>query len=107
VCCDFAERLHNDAEIAGLKCAYVAIDLSTGGHAIVAFQTSDKGLIYIDDTGSSQEPHPLRSVKTVNFVVGSDFKPVSLFPQKGWLSTYDSVGTVIAMKVEWDGNWNN
>jgi hypothetical protein len=57
VCSDFAERLHNDAELAGIRCAYVYIDLSTGAHAIDAFQTSDEGLIYVDDTGPSQDPH--------------------------------------------------
>jgi hypothetical protein len=107
VCSDFAERLHNDAEIAGLRCAYVAIDLSTGGHGIVAFQTTDKGLIYIDDTGPSQSPHPVRSVKTVNLSIGSDFIPVSLFPEKGWKSTYDTIGIVIDMKINWDGDWKN
>jgi hypothetical protein len=107
VCSDFSERLHNDAEIAGIRCAYVSIDLSTGGHAIDAFQTTDRGLIYIDDTGPSQEPHALRAVKTVNLAVGSEFIPVSLFPESGWDATYDSTGTVIDFKVIWDGTWNN
>ena len=80
VCSDFAERLHNDAEMQGIRCAYVSIDLSTGGHAIDAFQTTDRGLIYIDDTGPSQVPHSLRAVKTVNPQVGSNYAPVSLFP---------------------------
>ena len=53
VCSDFAERLHNDAEMAGIRCAYVSVALSTGLHALDAFQTSDKGLIYIDDTGAA------------------------------------------------------
>ena len=107
ICCDFAERLHNNAEKAGIRCAYVAIDLSTGGHAIDAFQTTDRGLIYFDDTGPDQEPHPIRAVKTVDFQVGSKFIPVSLFPERGWDSTYDSIGMVIDMKIEWDGTWNN
>jgi hypothetical protein len=107
VCSDFAERLHNDAEMAGIRCAYVSIDLSTGGHAIDAFQTTDEGLIYIDDTGPSQEPHSLRAVKTVDLQVGSEFTPVSLFPEAGWDSTYQITGTVIDFKVIWDGTWNN
>jgi hypothetical protein len=107
VCSDFSERLHNDAEMAGIRCAYVSIDLSTGGHAIDAFQTTDRGLIYIDDTGPSQEPHALRAVKTVNLSTGSEFIPISLFPESGWDATYDSTGTVIDFKVIWDGTWNN
>ena len=107
VCSDFAERLHNDAEMAGIRCAYVSIDLSTGEHAIDAFQTTDEGLIYIDDTGPSQEPHSIRAVKTVDLQVGSEFTPVSLFSESGWNSTYESIGTVIDFKVIWDGTWNN
>jgi hypothetical protein len=108
VCADFAERLHNDAEMAGIRCAYVSMELSIGGHALNAFQTTDKGLVYIDDTGSSQDPHPLRSVKTVNqIVVGRPYIPIALFPETGWSQAYDSVGTVINIEVFWDGSWNN
>jgi len=28
ICADFAERLHNDAEMAGIRCAYVSLELS-------------------------------------------------------------------------------
>ena len=62
ICADFAERLHNDAEMDGIRCAYVSLELSIGGHAIDAFQTTDRGLIYIDDTGISS-PGPTRCIK--------------------------------------------
>jgi hypothetical protein len=116
VCADFAERLHNDAEIAGIRCAYVSVDLSgytdpyhygipsTTGHALDAFQTTDRGLVYVDDTNS---PGPTRSVTTVNVQVGQRYIPQSLFPESGWSSTYDSMGTVANILMIWDGNWNN
>jgi len=50
-----------------------SIDLSTGGHAIDAFQTTDRGLIYIDDNGAVSRTSALRAVKTVNLAVGSEF----------------------------------
>ena len=106
VCADFAERLHNDAEMDGIRCAYVSLELSTGGHAIDAFQTTDRGLIYIDDTGISS-PGPTRCVKTVNVVVGQDYIPTSLFPEAGWENTWDDMGTVINSQVIWDGTWTN
>ncbi|GAJ14543.1 unnamed protein product, partial [marine sediment metagenome] len=65
ICADFAERLHNNAEKAGIRCAYVSVDISgysdpygygipsDTSHALVAFNTTDKGLVYIDDTGIS------------------------------------------------------
>ena len=50
VCADFAEGLHNNAEVAGIKAAWVGIDIEDNeeGHALNAFETTDKGLVYID-----------------------------------------------------------
>lgn len=55
ICADFAERLYNDSELAGIKCGYVVVQLQgvTGGHALDAYQTTDKGLVYVDDTGAT------------------------------------------------------
>lgn len=52
VCGDFAEQLHNNAEEKGIRAAIVFIDFKDDpiGHALNAFYTSDKGLVYIDDT---------------------------------------------------------
>ena len=105
VCSDFAERLHNDAEIGGIRCAYVSVDLSTGLHALDAFQTTDRGLIYVGDTGVVPGNGVSRCVKTVSIAVGQNFQPVSLFPTPGYSSTWDVVGTVISFQVTWDGTW--
>jgi hypothetical protein len=53
VCSDFAERLHNNAEAAGIKAGWVSIDYADGsiGHAINVFETTDMGLVFIDCTG--------------------------------------------------------
>lgn len=52
VCADFAALLHNRAEAAGIKAAYVSVDFTDGpAHAINAFNTTDRGLVYIDSTG--------------------------------------------------------
>lgn len=53
ICSDFAETIHNNAEAAGLRAAWVGIDIEgeTEGHALNAFQTTDLGLVYIDCTG--------------------------------------------------------
>jgi len=55
MCGAFAEDVHNNAEIAGIKAAWVAVDFEGGGagHALNAFQTTDKGLVYVDCTGES------------------------------------------------------
>jgi hypothetical protein len=109
VCADFAERLHNDAEMTGIRCAYVSISIAgTPGHACNAFQTTDRGRVYIDDTGwVANEPHPIRAVSTVSIVVGQSYTPVSLFHEAGWQDSYVSMGTVTNFQVVWDGTWNN
>ncbi|MBM3883489.1 MAG: hypothetical protein FJ387_27925 [Verrucomicrobia bacterium] len=56
VCTEFAVALHDAAEGAGIRCALVTVKFTRGiGHALNAFQTTDKGLVYVDCTGS---PHP-------------------------------------------------
>jgi len=57
VCSDFAEDVHNNAEAAGIRAAWVSIKFAgtSEGHALNAFETTDKGLIYIDCTGDSLE----------------------------------------------------
>jgi len=52
VCADFAAMLHDRAETDGIKSAYVSVDFTDGpGHALNAFNTVDRGLVYIDCTG--------------------------------------------------------
>jgi hypothetical protein len=55
VCSDFAETLHNNAEVAGIRSGYVGIDWQNGGlgHAVNVFETTDMGIVYIDCTGQS------------------------------------------------------
>jgi len=57
VCADFAEDVHNNAEAAGIRAASVSVDFegSDEGHALNAFDTIDRGLVYIDCTGQSFE----------------------------------------------------
>ena len=57
VCADFAEILHNNAEASGVKAAWVSVDFTVGdGHALNAFDTTDKGLVYVDCTGGGFSP---------------------------------------------------
>jgi hypothetical protein len=53
VCGDFAETLHNNAEEFGYKTAYVTVTFEEDVemHALNAFETVDKGLVYVDCTG--------------------------------------------------------
>ncbi|MBU2009400.1 MAG: hypothetical protein KJ624_06165 [Chloroflexi bacterium] len=52
-CSGFAITLRDRAWRYGFRSAYVEISFGeTTGHALTAFQTTDKGLVYIDDTGN-------------------------------------------------------
>jgi len=55
-CVDFAETLHNNAEQNGIRAAFAAILYERPPHhAINAFKTTDKGMVYIDCTGIKME----------------------------------------------------
>ena len=48
VCSHFARDVCNNAEEEGIRCAFVEIRYADGGHAIVAFDTVDEGLVYFE-----------------------------------------------------------
>lgn len=48
VCSHFARDVCNNAEAEGLRCAFVELRYSEGGHSIIAFDTIDEGLVYFD-----------------------------------------------------------
>jgi len=54
ICVDFAEEVHNNAERQGIKAALVCL---TGvDHALNAFQTTDRGLVFVDCTNEEYCP---------------------------------------------------
>ena len=47
-CRHFATEVNNNAEAEGLRCAFVLLCFDRGQHAVVAFDTTDRGLVYIE-----------------------------------------------------------
>jgi hypothetical protein len=47
-CRHFATEVDNNAEAAGLRAGFALLCFKQGQHAVVAFDTTDKGLIYIE-----------------------------------------------------------
>jgi len=47
-CRHFATEVDNNAEAAGLRCAFVLLCFERGQHAVVAFDTTDRGLVFIE-----------------------------------------------------------
>jgi hypothetical protein len=102
-CGDFAELLHNNAEASGMRAAIVAIELrpasmaeGTTHHSLNAFETTDKGLMYIDTTSSAQGFY---ADKAVRVEVGQEYQPVSIFPQPGQMQTWPSMGRLVAIDI--------
>lgn len=95
VCSNFAEMLYYHAEKAGINAGYVNLRLdpdvssytsgcgySIGGfHACNVFNTTDRGLIFIDDTGTEVgdgEP------TIVDIAVGQLYQPISILSDTDW-----------------------
>ena len=86
MCGDFAEDLHNNAENSGIKAAWVGIQFEddSTAHALNAFVTTDRGLVYIDTTSTepgSDRPRHMDCVVTID--VGDRLRPKLLFAS-GW-----------------------
>jgi flagellar basal body-associated protein FliL len=70
VCVDFSAAVNNNAEAEGIRCAIVDMFHPEGyGHTIVAFETTDKGLIFI-------EPQFDREVE---LIVGKSYSQINNF----------------------------
>lgn len=92
VCADYAEKVHNNAEAAGIAAAWVGIDLNGDGasdHACNAFNTVDRGIIYIDCTEGD---------KLVNLAENTVYAPVTII-EDGY--EYEPLGTVKSFEITW------
>jgi len=108
VCEDFAEMLQSHARSAGWRCAIVNVQLSgypdwfgygipsNTGHACNAFNTPDRGLVYIDDT-RTPGAGPTNQDNIVDIQVGEEYIPMALFPSPGWESASLSMGVVVSI----------
>jgi hypothetical protein len=107
VCSDFAEILHNNAESAGIRAAYLSIDFADGsiGHAINAFQTTDKGLINIDCTGQSVFSQLEDEAST--FVFGSWDKVayIEIGQKYGIIGLEEALSPDYTFYLEYDQKW--
>ena len=103
MCGNFAEELHNSAERAGLRAAVVMIGLEEDSyHALNAFKTTDRGLIFIDCTGVPPNgARPRNCDKVAEVELSKEYKAKSIFPNLGWESYWESMGTVEEVRVYW------
>ena len=78
VCFDYAADLNNNADAAGIQAAYVRLRSTDWGHAVVAFDTIDRGLIYIEPQSDAEvklvigQPYPWQQVNATSPLSSSD-----------------------------------
>jgi uncharacterized repeat protein (TIGR01451 family) len=122
VCSDAAERVHNDAETAGFRCAWVSIDFINQcatinpvtkaivvGHACNLFNTTDKGLIGIDCTSGSYPTYIDAGISLsmwdneVSLVTGEEYTPILLysFPGSDKLKQFTPMGKIADIYIFW------
>jgi len=87
VCDDFSAEVNYNAELEGIRAAYVYLSFpGLGRHAIVAFETIDRGLIFI-------EP---QSDREVELVIG---EPFPWYQVGAWTRDYDD--PIIEIQIIW------
>lgn len=93
-CGDYAECVQHNAENMGYKCGWVFIELDDGNHACNAFNTTDRGLVFVDCTTFDS---------IVDVTDGSVYKPIPLTKLLGYNSgvSADPMGVVKSYKIEW------
>jgi len=78
VCRHFSQEINNNSEKQGIRCAYIGIIFSGDEpHAILAFNTTDKGMIYYDSSYYSMynsiTEHENGYYWKINLEIGKDY----------------------------------
>jgi len=110
VCADFAALLHNRAETAGIKAAYVSVEFAEGpAHALNAFNTTDRGLVYIDCTGPGfQSPTFGDSLDGQDIYAEYDKVAYIVVGQAYGLITLDKATSFdYGFYEQWEQQWND
>ncbi len=106
VCHDFALTLQDNAKKEGWRCALLSVQLSgypdfynygipsNTGHALNAFETTDRGLVYIDCTSTHRFSG--NADKIIDVKIGKEYMAKSIFPTSGW-GEWLSMGKVVSI----------
>lgn len=101
ICGNFAETVHNNAEAAGIRAAWISVDFKgeSDGHALNAFNTVDRGLVYVDCTGETS----FGKYKVIPQIGSSESRPKVYGEAESWdkiayISTGEEYG-VIGLEV--------
>jgi hypothetical protein len=106
-CADYA--LQHNAERKGINCAWVYVDLiesaknNFADHSCNAFNTTDRGIIFIDVVGvvDSSVRHPSDMDKIVDIRRGELYTPISIFWDRD-NTTWEDSGIVSDYSIFWE-----
>ena len=93
-CEHFAQLVNNNAENRGMRCAYVTLYFydTDGGHAIVGFDTIDKGMVYIE---------PQSDEWVENLEVGNDYWTDCVVPKGNYYYEEAPNDTIKEVLIFW------
>ena len=86
ICTDFTTEVNNNAEEQGIHCATVYIIYPETGHSVVAFDTTDRGMIFI-------EPQYDKEIK---LTIGSGYSA-----SNGFIKPPDLDDTIVRYLIMW------
>jgi HAMP domain-containing protein len=99
-CGNFAQDLHNRAEAHGIRAAFVAVHFyDAPSHALNAYKTTDRGLVYIDDTGDKVKRAGVSLDRLVELAKDDIYNTSFLFP--AYLSTTPEDRKVESIEIYW------
>lgn len=91
-CVNFSNDLITNAAKQGIRAAYVNIDFpDSSGHSIVAFNTTDKGFVYIESQDDDE----------VNLRVGAHYYQCEIAPPGYYFTAPSYDDTVVRFVVVW------
>lgn len=99
VCGNFARDLHDAAERAGWRCAVVLVEFPQVAHALNAFDTTDRGLVFIDTTGANFEASEPLEDCWVDLRKGGLYRPEFIIPHQG--VGYRAMGVARDVRLCW------
>lgn len=100
-CGNFAQDAHNNAEAKGIRAAFVSVRFSnnTIGHAIIAFKTTDRGLVYIDETGATSPISLPNMDAKVELEKGKPYRAILMFPDVWYIPSSNEI--VQSYEIYW------
>jgi hypothetical protein len=100
VCAQYTANVHNNAEKAGIRAGFVTVTFydNDEGHGLNVFNTTDKGLVFIDSTGSPNNHAGNNYDSTVNLEKGSLYIRKPIFTAR---LAYEETGIVKDYTIYW------